>query len=351
MISACIITKNECDNLNICLERLSHYPFEIVVIDTGSTDDTKKVAAKYTSCIYDFTWCNDFSAARNFAISKATKDYILMIDTDEFVDSLDYDTVLNLIQEHPDQVGRLHRKNLFESDGSDMVSNELINRLFPKKLYHYAGTIHEQVVSIENPEEVYSTYVIPLYCTHVGYQGGQKLRLEKANRNLSLLLKEHERNESDTYILYQIGKAYYYIQEYEKAIIYFEKAMDYKMNPKLTYVNNLISTYAYCLINTKQFAKGLMLNAVYEDFSYSADFMFVMGLIYMYNARFEDAIKSFLDATTIKSCDVEGVNSYLAYYNIGVIWECLGSKEKAISYYKKSGTYSPATEGIKRCLS
>lgn len=350
MISACIITKNECDNLNICLERLSRYPFEIVVIDTGSTDDTKKVAKKYTSCVYDFIWCNDFSAARNFAISKATKDYILMIDTDEFVDSLDYEALVAQIKANPDAVGRIHRKNIFESDGSDMISNELINRLFPKKLYHYQGTIHEQVVYIDDPKKTYETYVTSLFSTHVGYQGGQALRLEKANRNLKLLLKEHEKDETDTYILYQIGKAYYYMQDYQNAITYFEKAMDYPMNNRLVYVINIMSTYAYCLINTKQYAKGLMLEAVYDDFAHSADFLFAMGLIYMHNAHFEKAIKSFLEATKIKDCDVEGVNSFLAYYNVGVIWECLGNKEKAISYYKESGTYSPALEGIKRCL-
>lgn len=132
MISVCIITKNECDNLNICLERLSSYPVEIVVIDTGSTDNTKQVARKYTGNVYDFEWINDFSAARNFAISKATKDYILMIDTDEFIDTFDYDAIIKLIKANPNSVGRIHRKNIFESNGSDMTSNELINRLFPK---------------------------------------------------------------------------------------------------------------------------------------------------------------------------------------------------------------------------
>ena len=349
MISVCIITKNECDNLNICLERISPYPVEIVVIDTGSTDNTKQVARKYTGNVYDFEWINDFSAARNFAISKATKDYILMIDTDEFIDTFDYDAIIKLIKANPNSVGRIHRKNIFESNGSDMTSNELINRLFPKKLYQYNGSIHEQVVKISDSAAAYDTYVAPIFCTHVGYQGNQKQRFKKAERNLTLLLKEHEKAPEDTYILYQIGKAYYYIQDYDNAIVYFEKAMDYPMDNRLTYVNNIMVTYAYCLINTKQHEKGLMLEAVLDDFAYSADFLFVMGLIYMNNALFQDAVNCFVAATEIDSCDVEGVNSYLAYYNIGVILECLGDKANAIIYYKKSGTYAPALEGIKRC--
>lgn len=349
MISVCIITKNECDNLNICLERLSRYPVELVVVDTGSTDATKEIAGKYTDSVYDFEWCDDFSAARNFAISKAKEEYILMIDTDEFVDSLDYDSVISLIKANPGFVGRIHRKNIFENDGSTMNSNELINRLFSKKIYSYSGTIHEQIVSIASPEDTYGTYILPVFCTHVGYQGNAGKRREKGERNLNLLLREHQKNPADTYILYQIGKAYYYLHSYKEAMTYFEMAMELPMDNRLNYVSNIMSTYAYCLINTKEYSKGLMLEGVLDDFSYSADFLFVMGLIYMYNARFQDAINCFYNATKISECDVEGVNSYLAFYNIGVIFECLGDKQRALGYYKKCGSYSPAKEGITRC--
>ncbi len=354
MISACIITKNECHNLDICLERLSHYPIEIVVVDTGSTDDTKAIASKYTSCLYDFQWCNDFSAARNYAISKATKDYILMIDTDEFVDSFDYETVISLIKQNPNHIGTIHRKNLYQSNGSNMVSYELISRLFPKNIYHYTGTIHEQVTAIDktdmddNSLQVL-TFDAPIYITHVGYSGGTNLRNDKAHRNLTLLFKELEQAPTDPYILYQIGKSYFFIQDYNNAISYFEKAMEQSLDTRLNYVRSMISTFGYCLIYTEQYANALMLEGVYDDFCDDADYNFVLGLIYMYNARFQDAVNSFLLATTITKCDVEGVNSYLAYYNIGVIFECLGDTTNALAYYNKCDNYTPALEGINRC--
>lgn len=349
MISACIITKNECENLDICLERLSHYPIEIVVIDTGSTDDTKKVASKYTNNIFDFEWCNDFSAARNFAISKATKEYILMIDTDEFVDTFDYNKTIQLIDKYPSSIGNIHRKNPYQSNDSEMVSNELIHRLFPRKYYHYTGTIHEQVTVLDESISHESVYDAPIHITHVGYNGGKELRKTKALRNLSLLFKELESSPNDAYILYQIGKSYFFIQDYSNAIIYFDKSMDQAISPRLNYVRSMISTYGYCFIYTNQYSNALMLEAVYDDFCDSADYLFVLGLIYMYNARFEDAVNSFLLATTIPKCEVVGVNSYLAYHNIGVILECLNDKANAINYYKKCGDHKPALEGIKRC--
>lgn len=349
MISICIITKNECENLNICLERLSHYPVEIVVVDTGSTDSSKEIALKYTSCVYDFQWCDDFSAARNYAISVATNEYILMIDTDEFVDEFDYDKLIQLINQYPNHVGIIHRKNLYQSDGSDMASNELIHRLFPKKLYHYTGTIHEQVTTLAGDGSYDTFYNAPIYITHVGYSGGKDLRKTKALRNLSLLFKELEQTPNDPYILYQIGKSYFFIQDYNSAIPYFEKAMEQPVDTRTKYIRSMMSTFGYCLIYTKQYTNALMLEGVYDDFCDDADFLFVLGLIYMYNARFQDAINSFLLATTIPTCDVAGVNSYLAYYNIGVILECLGDTANATLYYKKCGNYAPATEGIDRC--
>lgn len=84
--SLCMIVKNEEAVLKDCLDSLQALMDEIIIVDTGSTDRTKEIAAQYTDKIYDFQWCNDFSAARNFAFSKATGDYIYSADADEYID-------------------------------------------------------------------------------------------------------------------------------------------------------------------------------------------------------------------------------------------------------------------------
>jgi len=84
-ISACLIVRDESSVLERCLVSLKGVADEIIVVDTGSADNTKEIAAKYTDKIYDFVWCDDFSAARNFANSKATGDWILTIDADEYI--------------------------------------------------------------------------------------------------------------------------------------------------------------------------------------------------------------------------------------------------------------------------
>ena len=87
-VSLCMIVKNEEKVLGRCLSCLADLMDEIIIVDTGSTDGTKNIAAEYTDKIYDFRWIDDFSAARNFAFSKATGDYIYSADADEILDEV-----------------------------------------------------------------------------------------------------------------------------------------------------------------------------------------------------------------------------------------------------------------------
>lgn len=85
-ISLCMIVKNEEAVLARCLDTVCDLVDEIIIVDTGSTDATKMIARHYTDKIYDFVWVDDFSAARNFAFSKATMQYIYSADADEVLD-------------------------------------------------------------------------------------------------------------------------------------------------------------------------------------------------------------------------------------------------------------------------
>lgn len=85
-ISLCMIVKNEEKILRRCIDSLKGIYDEAIIVDTGSTDSTRKIAAEYTDKVFDFEWVDDFSKARNFAMSKATCDYIYMADADEVLD-------------------------------------------------------------------------------------------------------------------------------------------------------------------------------------------------------------------------------------------------------------------------
>lgn len=348
MISICIITKNESKSLRECLSRIIPFNYEIIVADTGSTDDTKNIAFEFTDKVYDFKWNNDFSAARNFCISKATQEYILVIDSDEYIMEFDKNEIEKLIIKHGSSVGRICRTNL-QFDGNEQVKiTERINRFFPKSLFHYSGRIHEQVAA--NDDKDYDTYEIPVFIDHVGYDGDIEFLKKKTKRNIELLNLELQQNENDTYLLYQLGKSYYMQQDYSSACNYFSRALSFDLEPRLEYVIDMVETYGYALLNLKRHAEALQFENIYETFGNRAEFNYLMGLIYMNNAMFQLAIEKFLKATEYKQCQNEGVNSFKAFYNVGVIYECLGDIQNALDYYRKSGEYERAKERIEFIL-
>lgn len=95
-ISLCMIVKNEEAVLRRCLDSLTDIADEIIIADTGSTDNTKNIALEYTCNVYDYKWTGDFATARNFVASKATKEYIYTADADEYLDEENREKVKRL---------------------------------------------------------------------------------------------------------------------------------------------------------------------------------------------------------------------------------------------------------------
>ncbi|MDH5596882.1 MAG: glycosyltransferase [Candidatus Peregrinibacteria bacterium] len=85
-VSLCLIVKDEEKHLGTCLESFRNLYDELIVVDTGSSDDTKVIAEEYGARVFDFEWIDDFSAARNFALSKATGDWIMSLDADDTIE-------------------------------------------------------------------------------------------------------------------------------------------------------------------------------------------------------------------------------------------------------------------------
>ena len=126
-LSVCIITKNEKENLKQCLQKLTGYGFELVVVDTGSTDGTIPMALEYTDAVYEFPWCDDFAKAKNYAVSQASNDMVLVLDSDEFVTKIDMVKLEDQLKENAAWVGRIQRKNFMRQNQGEMEALEYIN--------------------------------------------------------------------------------------------------------------------------------------------------------------------------------------------------------------------------------
>lgn len=350
-ISVCIIAKNEEKHIEECCKHLAPYGFEIVLVDTGSTDKTVELARRYTDCIYYFDWCNDFSAAKNYAIEKASHDWILSIDCDEYIEYMDQTTLAALMQSHPTAAGRILIRNRFTENGQTAYEQVRVSRFVNRKHYRFEGAVHEQLVPFDVAGEKLSpvkyVYNAPITVLHVGYDGSEEEMRDKSKRNIALLEQELAAHGEDPYIYYQLGQSYRKIHDYEKAFYYFDLGLSMDVDPAIDYVQTMVESYGYTLLDLKRNQDALNLLGVYEEFSKRADFVFLMGLIYMNNGLFDESVQEFTKATTIEEFAVDGVNSYKAYYNIGVIYECTGHTEEAKEAYRKCGNYEPAVKRLK----
>lgn len=360
MISVCMITRDDKDKLNRSLNALKDYELEVVVVDTGSVDGTKEMLKewqnnndkKFTLVCGDFVWCNDFSKARNYSLSLASNDKILMVDSDDVVEEMDLQRLEKLMDENEMSIGRLLIRNKINQNGIINFQLNWFAHIFDRRYYEYSGRIHEQVTPIKGSpadtgSEILPYYNAPVTLMHDGYLGTPEQRRKKAARNIALLEQEIKEKGDDPYVLCQLGKSYYLACDYKQAADCFAKALSFDLNPHLEYVIEMVETYGYALLNSGQAEAALGLENVYDTFGSSADFRLLMGHIYMNNHLFSEAVNAFLSATECKNARMEGANSYLAYYNAGVILECLGESEKAIELYSKCGEYQMAKDRIK----
>lgn len=135
-------------------------------------------------------------------------------------------------------------------------------------------------------------------------------------------------------------------EKYEAFIKKAEKLLEADLNPRLVDVVWLVVRYGYALIRRDQLLRALDLESCWDDLAYNADYCYVMGLIYMKNDMIEKAVTAFLEATQKTFAMDKGVNDYLAYYNLGVIYECIGQSEEAKRYYVKCEGYEPAKQRL-----
>lgn len=191
-ISLCMIVKNEEKVLRRCLDSIRDLMDEIIIVDTGSQDKTKAIAAEYTDKIYDFTWVHDFSAARNFAFSKAGSDYIYSADADEVLDEENREKFRELKQTLlPEiEIVQMYYGNQLSHGTIYNFDKELRPKLFKRlRTFCWEEPIHEavrlfpvvfdsEIVITHLPEENHSSRDFSAFC-----------RMTAANQPLSKRLK------------------------------------------------------------------------------------------------------------------------------------------------------------------
>jgi glycosyltransferase involved in cell wall biosynthesis len=186
-VSAAMIVKNESRCIVRCLESIVPAVDEIIVVDTGSTDGTREILTEFAAIhptvkVFDFVWCDDFSAARNYSIDQVTSDWVLIMDADEFLFDEDIMKVRMAAQQFDVSSEGLDLDHI-SVFSDETFSREYVLRMFPSFI-RYTGIIHEDILY------PFSKRIgIDIRIIHDGYNETLVDPLEKMKRNLNLLNK------------------------------------------------------------------------------------------------------------------------------------------------------------------
>lgn len=346
-VSVCIIAKNEEKNLSLCLPALrekmptQNAIYEIVVVDTGSSDNTISIAEAYHCRIEHFDWCDDFSAARNFAISIANYDTILFLDADEIPEEINWQELQKQLALYPYAVGCFLRRNLCPAGEKTTIYTDRVERLFNRKKYHYECRIHEQLTA--NDHSNLEVYDIPFSVYHDGYMGTPEQLCAKAKRNNDLLYKELETNPNDPYIYFQIAQSFGLMNDIIKQYDSYVKA--YQLHPakECSYYPSMIVSLGHSMLSLQKYDEALQLLAEeYDTLSNYADFLCFGGHLYTVCGMLLEAISIYKEALQVTDYSIEGMNTYIPHYNLGCIYEALGNEANAIEEFSMADNYEDA---------
>lgn len=337
-VSVCMIAKNEERYIENCLRHLLPLGMEIVVVDTGSTDRTREIAAKYTDQIYDFVWINDFAAARNYAASKAHNNWILVLDCDEYIENLDEKALRICMQQHIRHVGMLELHNMkTQEDGTQTYHVDRVPRFYNRNFFEYRFRIHEQITpknQVDLSQVRLLTYAVPAMAEHYGYDISEKEMYEKQQRNLELLKSSVGETPFDDYLYFQMGQSYFVLKDYEMAVRCYRTCMEINDTFEKGFMKLAVLSCARALGELERYEEEKELLLTYEDKVQTAEFFYLLGSVYQNIGENLKALLILVKTIQMPDFDSLGESAYDVYVRVMQLHGLMGNQD-GVSHFKQ----------------
>jgi len=334
-LSVCLIVKDEEDVIERCLTCVAGFADEIIVVDTGSVDATVNIARKFTENIYYFNWCEDFSAARNFALEKAGCDFVMWLDADDIITEENRLKIVALMQGGADfDMAFLPYAVAFDEDLPTFVYYR--ERIFRRsKNYRFKGVVHE---AVEPAGKI-------IYSDAAVYH--KKVKRPEPLRNLRILQKQIARG-----ICLDEREKFYYGREllfngmYRESIAVLE---DFLCGNGWTEnkIEACINLYrAYMAVNDEERA----LSALLKSFAYApprSEACCILGEKFMRENNVNSAIYWYQSAisaqTDVKSGGFVNLayGGFIPYMQLCVLYDRLGDYPRANAFNEAAGKIKP----------
>lgn len=296
-LSICMIVRDEEKFLDNCLKSLK--PLldlnlaELIIVDTGSIDNTIEISKKYTEKVYFKEWNNNFSEARNYSISLAKGEYIFIMDADQEMERSEVNKLIELFTGNEYKKFNTYSlvyKNFTKEDLSEYTYFSL-NLIFKNDgTFRYEGKIHNQPIYKEPIKN------LEIYMMHYGYIMTEDIKEKKFKRTATLLKSELEKSPNNIYYMYQLSRSYEMHGDTKEAIIELEKYLSLieseKINESLriNYYHNATIIY----FNAKEYNKCIYYCEKIKELDKELiDCYYLMGKCYFIEGDIDRAVYNF----------------------------------------------------------
>jgi GT2 family glycosyltransferase/tetratricopeptide (TPR) repeat protein len=345
-VSLCLIVKNEEHNLPACLGSVAGLAHEVIVVDTGSSDATKEVAARFGAKVHAFPWVDSFAAARNENLRHATGNWIFWLDADDRLDDANRAKLRALFAGLRDDNAAYVMKCLCLPDPASgtatVVDHVRLFRNHPEIRWQYR--VHEQILPAvrRHGGDVRWTDVI---IQHTGYQD-PALRHRKLDRDQRLLELDHAEHPDDPFILFNLGQVYQELGRPAEALVLLGRSLE-RSHPADSIVRKLYALIAQCHCGLGQASEALSAcragRCYYPD---DAELLFLeavlrRGLGDLGGA--EACLRRLLQARPgahFASVDA-GLRGYKARHNLAVLCQDQGRPEEAEGHWRAAVEEQP----------
>lgn len=348
-ITACSIVKNEAQNIARSIQSYKNAVDEIIIVDTGSTDNTVEICKSNGTKVLFYQWNNNFSAAKNYALEHATGDWIIFLDADEwFEPKLNKSTLINIINKIEINKSDAIMTTLCEYNckTNKVIMKVLTTRIFRNSIHiRFQGAIHERITNAGKDLDQECFTEIKIF--HSGYANG--LAKLKAKRNIGILNSQFNKGEVDAYLYFYIFRENYLLGNIDEAEKFFYLFLKCKDAEDIIESNTaIISVYEYMYRIMVQKPEKYSFEEVKKFLLDTIDkYPEVPILSYfigceMIKSDYGKSYKWLMNAiNTNQTYNSHFVNSFIAcladaYYKLGYISHNSGNDEQALTFYLKA---------------
>ncbi|NBH14381.1 glycosyltransferase family 2 protein [Lachnospiraceae bacterium] len=340
-ISLCMIVKNEEMHISRCLDSIADLVEEIIVVDTGSVDQTIEIANKYTTKVYSYPWRDDFSDARNYSFSKASMDYCMWMDADDILEETEKDKFLQLKRSLSMDVDIVMMKyhTSFDEAGKPSFSYYRERWIRNCSLYRWAGAVHEVIPP--SGKIIYSDIAV----SH------KKINAGDPDRNLNIYRKMlTEGKPLEARHQYYYGRELYYHKQYEEAVSVLKQFLDSEEG----WIENKIEACSVCAncyyrLGREQLALNMLLRSMSFDLP-RAELCCDIGKHFLERGNYHTAAYWYETALNRPKNQFSGgfvlpdCYDYVPLLQLCVCFDKMGNRQKAEEYNERAGVCKPYSQ-------